>query len=143
MSITLAAAAKLCGVDKSTLRRAVRAGKISAARDEHGVWRVEMCEVERVYAPVASAPEQPQGASEALPRHAVGPDVELAVRAAVAEQELAQLKRVVEELRSDRDHWRGQAERLSITAAAAPAPKPTAVPAVTVVRRSWWWRRAG
>ena len=34
-ALTLATAARLAGVDKSTLRRAVKAGKLSAVRDEH------------------------------------------------------------------------------------------------------------
>ena len=72
MPITLAAAAKLCGVDKSTLRRAVRSGRISGVRDEFGVWQVEVCEVERCFTIAPSAPEQPQGAPAALPRDAVG-----------------------------------------------------------------------
>jgi len=38
-------------VDKSTVRRAVRSGRISGTRDEGGVWRVEPVELHRVFSP--------------------------------------------------------------------------------------------
>ena len=41
MSYTLAEAAAACGIDKSTVRRAVRSGRISGTRDDLGVWHVE------------------------------------------------------------------------------------------------------
>lgn len=129
MPITLAAAAKLCGVDKSTLRRAVRSGRISGVRDEFGVWQVEVCEVERCFTIAPSAPEQPQGAPAALPRDAVGN--------AVADALVAELRAVIADLRSDRDHWRTQAQQLALTA----QTRPASVPAVAQRRR--WWRLAG
>src|SRR6266478_6357048 len=36
MSYTLAAAAAACGLNKSTVLRAIKAGKISGTKDEHG-----------------------------------------------------------------------------------------------------------
>ena len=122
-ALTLATAARLAGVDKSTLRRAVKAGKLSAVRDEHGVWRIEACEVERIY-PLALPEEQRTEVSpEALPRHAAGTAAPDAAVDALVEQ----LKAVIADLRTDRDHWRAQAERLCL---APPA------------RKSWrWWRR--
>ena len=38
MSYTLAEAAAACGLDKSTVRRAVRSGRISGTRNDLGVW---------------------------------------------------------------------------------------------------------
>src|SRR5258705_7295295 len=38
MSYTLAAAAAACGLNKSTVLRAIKAGKISGTKDEHGEW---------------------------------------------------------------------------------------------------------
>src|SRR5260370_14793009 len=54
MPLTFAAAAALCGVDKSTIRRAARAGRISASRHDNGVWDVEPVELHRVFPPLAS-----------------------------------------------------------------------------------------
>jgi hypothetical protein len=53
---TLGTAANACGLNKSTVLRAIKAGKISATRDEH-----------RVYPPVASTP-QSNGASNVTRR---------------------------------------------------------------------------
>jgi hypothetical protein len=39
MSYTLAAAAAACGLNKSTVLRAIKAGKISGTKDEHGEWQ--------------------------------------------------------------------------------------------------------
>src|SRR5215475_7096474 len=44
MSYTLAAAAAACGLNKSTVLRAIKAGKISGTKDEHDEWRIEAAE---------------------------------------------------------------------------------------------------
>jgi len=127
MSITLAEAAAACGLDKSTVRRAVRSGRISGVRDEGGVWRVEPVELFRVFPPAAL----PEGDAAPVPR-AAPPDAAAATYALVAE-----LRAVIADLRQDRDHWREQAQRLSLPKPPEPAPE-------AVKRRSWWpWRRAG
>src|SRR5262249_42930224 len=51
---TLGTAAQACGLNKSTVLRAIKAGKISATRDEHGQWQIDPAEMHRVYPPVAS-----------------------------------------------------------------------------------------
>jgi predicted site-specific integrase-resolvase len=53
MPYTLAAAAAACGVNKSTVLRVIKAGKITGTKDEHGEWHVEPAELHRVYPPVA------------------------------------------------------------------------------------------
>jgi excisionase family DNA binding protein len=55
MTFTLAEAAKAIGRDKSTLARAVRTGRISATRDDDGVWRIDESELRRVYPRARSA----------------------------------------------------------------------------------------
>jgi hypothetical protein len=56
--------------------------------------------------------------------------VEAKSRAELAESRLADLKAALDELRSDRDAWREQAQRLAIADQ-------------RVARRSWWRRLAG
>jgi hypothetical protein len=115
MSYSLSEAAAAVGMYKSSVLRAIKGGKISATKDEHGEWRIEVAELHRVYPPVASnGADAPDGAA-------------LALRAEVAEQRLADLKTALEEAREDLCRWRDMAERLSL-------PKP-AEP------RAWWWRR--
>ena len=55
MSYTLAAAAAACGLNKSTVLPAIKAGKISGTKDKHGEWHIEATELHRVYPPVAAA----------------------------------------------------------------------------------------
>ena len=52
---TLGTAAKATGLNKSTVLRAIKSGKISAAKNEHGEWQVDPAELHRVYPPVADA----------------------------------------------------------------------------------------
>jgi hypothetical protein len=51
MSYTPSEAAAACGLDKSTVRRAVRSGRISSTTDELGAWHVEPAELHRVFHP--------------------------------------------------------------------------------------------
>jgi len=67
MSYTLAAAIAACGPHKSTVLRAIKAGKISGTKDEHGKWHIEAAELHRVYPPVAAA----AAGNGALPRDAM------------------------------------------------------------------------
>jgi Helix-turn-helix domain len=63
MAFTLAEAAKAVGRDKSTLARAVRTGRISAARDDDGVWRIDESELRRVYPAETPTPGAAVGAT--------------------------------------------------------------------------------
>jgi hypothetical protein len=117
MPITLAQAAEQSGVNRSTLLRAVKAGRISGARDEAGNWTVDPAEAFRVFPP-KQPPQQAQAdaATDAL---------------------IAQLHRVIDDLRQDRDEWRDQAKRLAL-----PAPRQEPQPAQPEKpRNGWrWWR---
>ena len=86
MSYTLAAAAAACGLNKSTVLRAIKA--ISGTKDEHGEWHIEAAELHRVYPPVADA----AAGTDATQRDATG-DAAAHQRAALAEERgLAELK---------------------------------------------------
>jgi hypothetical protein len=67
-----------------------------------------------------------------MPRHATEDAAALAMahqRTAQAEERLAELKAMLEDLRQDRDAWRDQAQRLAL-----PSPQSS---------RSWWrWLRS-
>jgi hypothetical protein len=49
MSYTLGQAAKVAGMSKTSILRSIKAGRISAGRDEFGQWAIEPCELHRVY----------------------------------------------------------------------------------------------
>ena len=38
---TLATAAKATGLNRSTVLRAIKSGKVSAAKNEHGEWQID------------------------------------------------------------------------------------------------------
>jgi excisionase family DNA binding protein len=98
-SYSLAQAAEVTGLNRSTILRAIKSGKISGARDAQGAWSVEPVELHRVF-PLASA------IPKAVPQHA---QADAATDALVAE-----LRSMIADLRSDRDHWRDQAQRLAL-----------------------------
>jgi hypothetical protein len=56
---TLGDAARATGLNKTAILKAIRSGKVSGVKDEHGQWRIEPCELHRVY------PEQKALALEA------------------------------------------------------------------------------
>ena len=52
---TIATAAAAVGRNKTAIKRAIDAGKISAAQDENGEWQIDPAELHRVYPPLRSA----------------------------------------------------------------------------------------
>ena len=54
MPLALAEAAQATGLNRSTILRAIKGGRISEARDESGAWSVEA--VERRFAPLERRP---------------------------------------------------------------------------------------
>ncbi len=122
-SLSLREAAEQAGTSKSTIWRAIRAGRLSATRTDDGGFAIDPAELFRAFPPQRPE-ERPTGQnatpSEAAPEGPATPATdELAVKLAVAEAEIAGLKALLaevkanrDELRQDRDEWRGRAERL-------------------------------
>ena len=121
--LSLSEAGKLIGVSKSTIWRAIKAGKLSAAaKTDDGEFRIEPSELHRAFAETKRA-------------HAVASmvktDEAVAARLEGLEQMLAFAKEQLEKTEKDRDACRAQAEatqRLLIDA----RPK-----------RFSWWRGSG
>jgi hypothetical protein len=122
MACSLAVAAAATGLNKSTVLRAIKAGRISGTRNELGEWQVEPAEAHRVYPPVAAATE----GTSAVPQHAdAAADLEiLRQRASLADERLAELKAALESMRQQRDKWQAQAERLAGMALTDHRPRP-------------------
>jgi excisionase family DNA binding protein len=117
MPYSLAEAAQATGLNRSTILRAIKSGKISGTRDDQGMWSVEPVELDRVF-PLAEAKP------EAVPEHAQRIASDAATDALVA-----QLRDQLAEMRAQRDAWQAQAERLALA-----APKPESAKPLT------WWR---
>lgn len=99
---SLAQAAQACGVNRSTILRAIKNGRISGQRNDKAEWEVEPVELHRAFPPAAVEPRPvPQDAqTDAL---------------------VASLRDQLAEMRAQRDAWQGVAERLTL---AAPKPAP-------------------
>jgi hypothetical protein len=155
MAIGLSEAAAATGVNRSTIYRAWKAGRLSATRTETGQIEVEPAELFRVFPPIAPQ----RGAHEAAPYGATddgGTDNTL--HDSALEREVQQLRDALAAMREDRnatridrDAWRDLArkegderrelaQRLALAAPIA-APGPVATPAEAEPRRSWlrWW----
>ena len=101
MPYTLAEAAVACGLDKSTVRRAVRAGKISGTKDEAGTWHVEPVELHRVFPPASRTEDDTTAAPLHAPSDAATDILVDELRAIIRASE-----RREEYLRQERDRWR-------------------------------------
>ena len=124
MALTLAEAAQACGINRSTVLRAIKSGKISGSRDASGAWTVEAVELHRVFPPVSDV----QG------KHRAAHQVALVVQTAALETQIVGLQQLNALLREQLDHWREQAQAAQaitqqLNAQAAPAPAPR-----------FWWR---
>ena len=53
--LSLSEAAAASGLNKTTVLRSIKSGKISGTRDPLGQWRIDAAELHRVYPPVADA----------------------------------------------------------------------------------------
>ena len=154
MAHNLQTAATATGLNRSTILRAIKSGRISATKSELGEWAIEPAELHRLYPPVALAPSRHEAPQRDATGHVAGFEAQVAALREVA----ALLRTQLEETRQDREqwreqaaHWREQAQRLALPQPAPqqptqPAPKPSgSVPPVALSsRRRWWpWRRAG
>jgi hypothetical protein len=139
MPYSLQSAATACGVNRSTILRAFKSGRISATKDELGAWVLEPVEVHRVYPLVAV-----DGANAvAVPNPAPGDSAtdilveELRTMVACMRQEH---ERAIGDLQRDRDEWRDQAKRLALGAPQAMSA-PEATPMTGKWRSTWRWLR--
>jgi hypothetical protein len=113
MSYTLGQAAKAVGMSKTSILRSIKAGRISAGRDELGQWAIEPCELHRVYPPLTEDTGTGNGMGE---RAVTGGETALAeahARAALAEARMSDFKSMLDDIREQRDCWQQQAERLA------------------------------
>ncbi len=134
-SLSLREAAEQAGTSKSTIWRAIRAGRLSATRTDDGGFAIDPAELFRAFPP-QRAEEHPTGQDATAPERSATPETgDPAARLAAAEAEITALKALLaaerargDELRQDIVAWR---ERV-----------PIALP-VSSQRRPWWRRLAG
>jgi hypothetical protein len=129
--LTLGQAAKESGKQKSTLLDAIRAGRLSATRDDKNQWQIDPAELFRVY------PAQPQTEREATQPNTEETPAEIArmlmKERDERERERRRLESTIDDLKTDRDHWRQQA-----TALLTHQPEQPAAP-TRKEGRGWLW----
>jgi hypothetical protein len=107
--LTLSQAAKECGRSKSVLLQAIKTGRLSANRNELNQWQIDPAELFRVY-PL----ERPENGQKEQYRTHFEREENALLQAQIChlEKQLATVEAVVDDLKTDRDHWRQQATAL-------------------------------
>ena len=132
MPYSLQSAATACGVNRSTILRAIKSGRISATKDEAGAWVLEPVEVHRVYTLVAVNGQLPVSVPDRAPLDSAT-DVQIEELRAIIVRMGQEHERALGDLQRDRDEWREQAKRLALGAPQAAENKPM----------TWWrWLRS-
>ena len=154
--LTLADAAKHAGTSKSSLFRWIKSGRISATRADDGTYRVDPAELQRYLDSVSAEARQARDAEQAEPpSDATGASGDMAAireRNAALEAQVEGLRalldaerRRADELKTNGEAWRAQAERLALSPPVRAASEPivsTAQPAsVPVTASGGFWRR--
>lgn len=158
--ISLGQAAKGWKVGKATLSRAIRDGKLSVKdKLQDGTFRLDPAEVARFMEQHRPERAQVLKRPETAIETAALPDLRL-IQAEIRASELeatrralddriGDLKAMLEETRSDRDHWREQAGKVHLLltdqsdGSAQARPTGPAIGAAQERGRSWWRRLVG
>lgn len=151
MAIGLSEAAAATGVNRSTIYRAWKAGRVSATRTDTGQIEIEPAELFRIFPPIA----RQQGAHEAA-HHGAQVDAtdDNTLRDNALEREVQLLREMFNAMREDRDAWRDQArkegddrrelaQRLALAAPITTPAPPMATAPSPDQRRPWWRRLVG
>ena len=137
MSYTLTQAAEAAKVQRSTVFKWIKAGKVSAVKTDDGTFRIDPAELHRFLSSVSrdtqasATPKQPDTAPDTL--------LELvSLRSQVEKlQHIVEMERErSRELREEREAWKRQAERLALPATRETAHQLAASPQPQ--SRGWW-----
>src|SRR4051795_930947 len=123
-TFSLRQAAQEAGTSKSTILRAIQSGRLSATRTDDGGYSIDPAELFRVYPPKSVATDE---ADRTAGQNAIAlapvNSTEMLVRQAQLEAAVSGLQAILEaerkrgeELRTERDRWAAQAERLALPA---------------------------
>jgi hypothetical protein len=141
-SFSLRQAAQEAGTSKSTVLRAIQSGRLSATRTDDGGYSIDPAELFRVY---PSKPAADQVVDRFAGQDATAPTpagmTDLLMRQAQLEAALSGVQAILdverrraEELRTERDRWAAQAERLAL-------PAPQAKKRTAAASWSAWFRQ--
>lgn len=137
MVYTLGAAAKASGKSKATISKAIKSGRLSALKDEMGVYRIEPAELNRVYPFNVDGNQNRTIRTPEETLEKEGSFRELQARLEAAHERLADKEALIADLREDRDRWRQQATALLADQRSSPGPEQQQ----TKPQRKGFWRR--
>ena len=122
---SLSEAAAAAGISKSTLWRAIKSGRVSATRTDTGDYRVEPSELHRVFPPATA---ETRSTPPAMKRDATALEQAetalLEAQICALKDTAALLRTQLEDTRTDRDHWRDQAQAVTRQLADARPARP-------------------
>jgi hypothetical protein len=122
MTYTLGTAARATGLSKSTIHRAIKAGRVSAGRSDTGEYAIDPAELHRAFPPVQDATRSGNDSvtQDATERQVALLHARLEAEVAASLQVNTLLSEQLHEARIDRARWRGQVQQLVAAALAAP-----------------------
>lgn len=110
-------AAELTGVSKSTVQRAMKAGKLSYEIDKAGRRVIDVSELERVFGLAPQGAAAPAASVESELEKAAGmiEAERMKMRIRMLEDQLETSREQIEDLKEQRDQWQKQAQQVLIT----------------------------
>ena len=151
--ITLGEAARLTGLGKTTVARAIKAGRLSATRTAIGSYEIDPAELARCY-PFKAAAEATDATVAAtgpvLWVHRTGAKPEATGATAALETKIAGLREIgdllrrqLDEVREDRERWRSQAEAVQRLITSSEERTRRSQTEAGRDHRPWWHQFAG
>lgn len=125
--LSATAAAKLAHKSKKDILEAIKSGDMSATKNERGHWKIEPSELSRVFPYEFSEPNQTPNQKPTKTNAKTNETSVLEVELKFMHEKLADKDDLIAELRSQRDKWQVQAERLLLEKPMTPAPEPVAI----------------
>lgn len=104
--LSLKDASEAVGMTKPALFKAIKAGRLSASRNDKGEYQIDPAELFRVYPPPKTEPVTRN--PESLQLEIDGLRREIQQR----DERINDIRAQVDDLKADRDHWRQQATAL-------------------------------
>lgn len=136
IELSVRQAAAHVGKSKQALLKAIKQGKISAAKDAQSQWRIDPAELFRVYRPLAEVTDNVPTAAGA----AVGDGAHRAL--AAKDEVIGHLRKQIERLEADKADWRAERDRLLGVIEAQTAHVKALTDARPATKRRWWrWGR--
>lgn len=112
--LTLGQAAKETGKSKATILNAIKKGRFTAEKDESGKWRIDPARLFQIYEPVNSNGLKNGQTEQFQTPSNTNQNTGLEVEIKLLREQLNREREINEDLQSDRDHWRQQAEKVSL-----------------------------